>query len=61
MDAKNYVGWTVASSDRAWVKELLQGRFQTQGMGAETDLDCTQEAKNGNTQRGGRLDPEAAG
>lgn len=41
--------------------ERLQGRFQTQGMGAETDLDCTQEAKNGNTQRGGRLDLEAAG
>lgn len=26
MDAKNYVGWTVASSDRAWVKELRKGR-----------------------------------
>lgn len=40
--------------------DLLQGRFQTQWMGAEADLDCTQEAKNGNTQRGGRLDQGTA-
>lgn len=29
-------------------------------MGAEADLDCTQEAKNGNTQQGGRLDQGTA-
>lgn len=26
MDAKNYVGWTVVSSDRDWVSELRKGR-----------------------------------